>query len=324
MAPEILDVDLLRFESGSRDARDAATDGVLRSLETGFVYLAHDLPADLLDEAYGRLQDFFGLDEDAKRACVVPHSNGQSGYTGTLVETAADSDLPDWKEMLNWGHELPEGHPLRRRYPHRYMPRRFVDDYVPGMTETLGRLYDRLLDLQRRFLRIVAVGVGYHEDYFDEMTRDGATLCRAIRYPPMADAPSGEHEWAGSHADINLVTVLPRATARGLQVELQGAWVDAVPPEGRAILNTGLMLERVSNGRIPAGMHRVVASGDPTQERISVVQFCHPTPSTILAPLQTCVTDDRPPRHAPITAGDWLDQVLYDINLVEDERRLKE
>ncbi len=192
MAPEILDVDLLRFESGSRDARDAATDGVLRSLETGFVYLAHDLPADLLDEAYGRLQDFFGLDEDAKRACVVPHSNGQSGYTGTLVETAADSDLPDWKEMLNWGQELPEGHPLRRRYPHRYMPRRFVDDYVPGMTEALGRLYDRLLDLQRRFLRIVAVGLGCHESYFDEMTRDGATLCRAIRYPPMAEAPSGE------------------------------------------------------------------------------------------------------------------------------------
>ena len=30
-----------------------------------------------------------------------------------------------------------------------------------------------------------------------------------------------------------------------------------------------------------------------------------------------------PIAHAPITAGDWLDQVLYDINLDEDSRRLQ-
>ena len=45
------------------------------------------------------------------------------------------------------------------------------------------------------------------------MTLNGATLTRAIRYPPMAESPGGGHVWAGSHGDINLITALPRASA---------------------------------------------------------------------------------------------------------------
>ena len=40
---DILDVDLVAFESGSRAQRTAVVDGVMRSLVTGFVYVAHDL-----------------------------------------------------------------------------------------------------------------------------------------------------------------------------------------------------------------------------------------------------------------------------------------
>ena len=131
----------------------------------------------------------------------------------------------------------------------------------------------------------------------------------------MEDAPRGEHVWAAEHGDINLITALPRATARGLQVRCGGEWLDAAPPDGHAIINTGLMLERLTNGVIPTGIHRVV--GDPEQrgERYSVVQFCHPTPWTVLAPLASCITPENPQHISPVMAGDWLDQVLYNINL---------
>jgi len=98
------------------------------------------------------------------------------------------------------------------------------------------------------------------------------------------------------------------------------AWIDAVPPDGHAILNTGLMLERITNGVIPAGIHRVVAPEGERGERYSVVQFCHPTPWTVLSPLPTCVDSAHPLKDSPIAAGDWLDQVLYDINLIEGKR----
>ena len=218
---------------------------------------------------------------------------------------------------------MPEGHPLRRRYPHRYADRVLPDGVVPGMTDVLMEFHRRMADLQRRFLRIIALGLGAAEVFFDELVRDGSTLTRAIHYPAMSLAPGDQHVWAGEHGDINLITALPRATTGGLQVQVGDGWVDAVPPDGHAIVNTGIMLERLSNGRVPVGWHRVVAHPEEPGERFSVVQFCHPTPWTNLAPMQSCVTPETPQRYAGIEAGDLLDQVLWQINLVEDGRRVR-
>ena len=132
---------------------------------------------------------------------------------------------------------------------------------MPGITKVLYAFHDTIADLQRRFLRVIAEGIGCHETFFDDMVKDGPTLTRAIRYPPMGEVPGDDpYEWAGQHGDINLITALPRATAPGLQVRVDGEWVDAVPPAGQVIINTGIMLERLTNGQIPIGWHRVVAA----------------------------------------------------------------
>jgi isopenicillin N synthase-like dioxygenase len=321
-AGDILDVDLLRYEQGTGAERRAVVEGVTRSLRTGFVYCRHDIPVEVIDRAYEQLRTFFTLPRAEKDRYVVEGSMGQTGYTGLLVETAAVASQPDWKEMLNWGVEVPPGHPLQRRFPHRYKPRTLPEASVPGITASLVQLFDSLFDLQRRFLRIIAEGIGAAPGFFDGMLADGPTLCRAIRYPPMPEAPAEDYIWAGEHGDINLITALPRATRRGLQVKVEGDWLDAIPPDGHAIINTGLMLERVTNGRIPTGIHRVIAGAGETEERYSVVQFCHPTPWTVLSPLACCIDRDHPQTESSILAGDWLDQVLYDINLIEDARRV--
>jgi isopenicillin N synthase-like dioxygenase len=321
----ILDVDMLAFERGSGSTRAAVVDGVRRSLASGFVTTSHDLPPDLLDTAYGLLAEFFALPVSRKSAWAAPGTHGQTGYTGLLVESAATSETADWKEMLNWGAPVASGHPLRTRYPHRYHPPVLPEADVPGIGAALTELHDRTAALQRRFLRIIAVALGAGEGLFEACIADGPHLSRAIHYPPMALAPGAEHVWAAEHTDINLITALPRATAKGLQVRIEDAWVDVVPPEHHVVINTGIMLDRISNGLMPAGPHRVVAdAADPGVEgdRISVVQFCHPTPWTTLAPLAGCVTRDNPQRHLPISAAALLDQVLWEINLVEEGRRL--
>jgi isopenicillin N synthase-like dioxygenase len=320
---EILDVDLLAFERGSGPQRRAVVDGVRRSLETGFVYSRSDLSSDLLDTAYGMLREFFEAPLEDKRRSVAPGSNGQTGYTGLLVETAASSDVPDWKEMLNWATPIPAGHPLRRKFAASYPDQVLPEETVPGITKVLYEFHDTVADLQRRFLRVIAEGIGCHETFFDDMVADGPTLTRAIRYPPMGEVPGDDpYEWAGQHGDINLITALPRATAPGLQVRVAGEWVDAVAPDGQVIINTGIMLERLTNGQIPVGWHRVVAAPGYEGERYSVVQFCHPRPWTILSPVPSCCTPQRPQRFAAISAADALDEVLYQINLVEDARRV--
>ena len=322
---EILDVDLLAFEQHTGPARRAVVDGVTRSLETGFVYTRHDLSDDLLDTAYGMLAEFFSLAPEVKQQFTVPGANGQTGYTGLLVETAASSDVPDWKEMLNWASPIPAGHPLKRKFPVAYPDQVLPESAVPGIRQVLYRFHDAIADLQRRFLRVIAEGIGCHETFFDDMVHDSPTLTRAIRYPPMREVEgggAGGHVWAGAHGDINLITALPRATAPGLQVLVDETWVDAVAPDGQVIVNTGIMLERLTNGRIPIGWHRVVAAPGYDGERYSVVQFCHPRPWTVLQPVPSCCTPEHPQRFSAITAADALDEVLYEINLVEDARRV--
>ncbi len=313
----ILDVDLARFERGDAAARRAVVDGVRRSLGTGFVYTSHDIPDEVLDAAYDMLARFFSLPADAKARWTAPETHGQTGYTGTMVETAAGADRPDWKEMLNWGGPVPAHHPLRARYPHRYVDPLLPEDDVPGIRKVLLDFHERVLDLQVRFLRIVAEGLGCAESFFDDLLVDGSHLTRAIHYPPMAEAPQADLVWADAHADINLITALPRATGRGLQLRTPDGWADVVPPPGHVVVNSGIMLERLTNGRIPAGVHRVVAAAGEPGDRYSVVQFCHPAPWFQLGPVPGCVDAEHPLRYGTIEAGALLDRVLYEINLIQ-------
>lgn len=317
MTLSILDVDLLAFERGSTSAHQAVVEGVRQSLGTGFVTSTHDLPTDLLDQAYGLLAAFFHLPLEVKRRFHRPDAHGQTGYTELLVETAAGQDQADWKEMLNWSAPLPTDHPLRLRYPLFYPEGVLPEEAVPGITAVLNAFHGAMADLQRRFLRVVALALGADEALIEEMVRDGPTLSRALRYPPMAEAPAEGICWAAPHADINLITVLPRATAPGLEVAIEGRWHPLTPPDNQVIINTGLMLERLSNGRFPSGWHRVISSGEPQAERFSVVQFCHPRPTTILSPLASCCQSPTPQRFIALSAADALQEVLYQIKLLQ-------
>jgi isopenicillin N synthase-like dioxygenase len=315
----ILDVDLAAFGRMDAAARRAVVDGVRRSLGTGFVFTSHDIPEDELDAAYDLLARFFSLPADVKARWSAPETHGQTGYTGPLVETAAGADQPDWKEMLNWGAPVPAHHPLRTRYPHRYVDPVLPDGDVPGIAAALLAFHARILDLQVRVLRVIAEGLGCAPTFFDDLLVDGSHLTRAIHYPPMPDAPAGGMVWADAHADINLITALPRASGPGLQLLTPEGWADVIPPPGYVVLNSGLMLERLTNGRIPAGVHRVVAPEGSRSDRYSVVQFCHPAPWFQLGPIPSCVDADHPVRYGTIEAGALLDRVLYEINLIRPE-----
>ena len=241
------------------------------------------------------------------------------------METAASSDVPDWKEMLNWGITLPEGHPLRTRYPHRYGPQVLPEAAVPGITDVLNTFHRKVEDIQRRFLRIIAEGLGCHESFFDEMTTNGATLTRAIRYPPMQEAPARwrGHVWAGAHGDINLITALPR--------------VHGARPAGAGRRRVG----RRRGARRPGHHQHRHDAGAAHQRRhphrhppcrrrarvtpASATAWCSsrtPPRGRCSTRSSACITADNPQRFSGMVSADALDLVLYEINLVETARRV--
>ncbi|WP_329383750.1 hypothetical protein OG625_22005 [Streptomyces sp. NBC_01351] len=289
---------------------------VRAALRDGFFLVRNTVPDALLDEAYGMLGTFFELPAEAKAGCRVPGSNGQSGYLPPLIEHGEKGRAPDWKELFHWGAPLPAAHPLRERYPARYPQPRFPDDLVPGIGAVLGELHAGMARFQLDVVRRIAGALGAAPGYFDEMLEDGPVVNRATWYPPMDQAPSDDHVWMVEHQDFDLITALPRATAAGLEVLIDGAWTPVEVPEGYAVLNVGMVLDRLTGGLARAAVHRVVAAPGRHGGRLSIVQFCHPTPWTVLSPLR----GRGPERYPTLTAQDLFQRTMYRINRLDSQQ----
>jgi len=290
---------------------------VRAALHEGFFLVRNTVPESLLDDAYDLLTEFFARPAEEKAGCVVPGSNGQSGYLPPGIETAEKARVPDWKELFHWGTRLPPGHPLLRRYPARYPEPLYPDHVVPGIGKVLAELHARMLDFQHRVVAAIAEALGARPSYFAEMLQDGPVVNRASWYPPMRQAPSPGQIWAVEHQDFDLITALPRATASGLQVLREnGEWLAVEAPGDHAVINVGMVLDRLTNGLARAAVHRVVATEGQSGGRLSIVQFCHPAPWTVLTPLPTTGADDLP-RYPTLTAEDLFQRTMFRINRLE-------
>lgn len=130
---------------------------------------------------------------------------------------------------------------------------------------------ERLMDLIET---AVAEALDLPGNHLTDMTVEGDNLLRIIHYPPMQET-SDASVWTAEHTDIDLFTILPRATNDGLEVQdKNGDWIRVKVPEDAFIINAGDMLENITNGYFRSSRHRVVAS-DSTEERYSMALFIH-------------------------------------------------
>src|SRR5690606_10260843 len=120
--------------------------------------------------------------------------------------------------------------------------------------------------------------LGLPRDYFTETISRGDALLRVLYYPPITEDP-GSAVRAEAHEDINLITLLIGANARGLQVlHVDGSWINIEPSQDELIVNVSDMLHRLTNGIYRSVTHRVI--NPPREEwhlpRISIPFFLHP------------------------------------------------
>ena len=120
---EILDVDLLRVRAGRR--RGQTGGGRRRPAQPRDRVRVHQ-PRPVRGPARHHLRACWRSSSTlpARGQAAVRRAGRprQTGYTGLLVETAASSDEPDWKEMLNWSAPIGRATRCKRKFPHR-LPR---------------------------------------------------------------------------------------------------------------------------------------------------------------------------------------------------------
>ena len=218
----------------------------------------------------------------------------------------------------------PEGHPLRAGYPHRYGPQVLPEAAVPGITKVLNEFHDRIADLQRRFLRVIAVRHRLPRDVLRRDARRRAAPDPGHPLPGRWTWPrTRAHVWAGAHGDINLITALPRASAPGLQVQTDDGLDRRRGPRGPGHHQhrddaRAAQQRRHPDRHPPRGGRRparrataTASSSSATRRRGRSSPRC-----------ASCVTPEHPQRYGGIQAGDRLDEVLWEINLVEGGRRV--
>ncbi len=276
----------------------------------GFVQVRRPhVSPETIDAAYQASQDFFSLPMEQKCKSNVS-MDGQRGYVPG--ETAKGSATADIKEFYHIGREP------------NATPNIWPKD--PNFKEAMCALFNALESYIIPFQEAMAEALGLeNKNLFTEMTKDGEVLLRTLHY--FANPPEGS-TWAAEHTDIDLFTILPRATANGLEVFCDGTWVKVKIPEENAedtfIINCGDMLENMSNGIFKSAKHRVVPEGTD-QDRYSMVLFIHPRQSDSIGPLPECIASSGGvAKYANGTRTEFLLERLIELKLIQDEGIIRE
>ena len=246
----------------------------------------HSIEPQLIEQSFSEWQRFFASEEkQLYRFDPVK----QSGYFPFRTENAKDYSKKDLKEFYH-------------HYPWDRFPER-VSVYTP-------QLYSALLEMSRVLLGWVEqctpleVRRGFSVPLSQMIDGSQEILLRAIHYPPLTGSEEVGAVRAAAHEDINLITLLPAATAPGLQVrDLKGVWHEVPCDPGTVVVNSGDMLKAASRDYYPSTTHRVM---NPVGEasrlpRYSMPLFLHPRHDVVLSP--------------GLTAGEYLHQRLREIGL---------
>ena len=259
-----------------------------------FVITGHGVTSAVIGDTFAASAAFFAQPGEVKRAMAIGRLGSNRGYVGTGIEALDEKSGADHKEAFNliWTDGLTR-------------PANVWPD-LPGFQAVVQRYFDALLEVGRKLHAAFALDLGLEEDFFsDKIDRPQATL-RLLHYPvPRAEAPAGQIG-AGAHTDYGNVTLLATDGVAGLQVrQRDGTWVDAPALPEAFICNIGDCLMRWTNDIYVSTPHRVL---NPIAERYSIAMFVDPNPDAIVAAIPSCVPDGESPRHAPVSAHDYLQQ----------------
>eukprot|EP00434_Breviolum_minutum_P003009 symbB.v1.2.002646.t1/scaffold142.1/size299426/4 len=322
-----------------QDAQDVAQIWRKAFAEFGFCQaIGHGVPDEVIEKAYTTAQKFFTLPCDEKCRCDTgkPYGAPSGGFTARGQErvSATATELPD-SQVLGAKDARPPDNVESMIFFGR------DDDVVPdveGYREVMQRYREELRQLLLTTMALTAVSLdlpmNYFDDYFTlEKQQQNEMTLRLAYYPAYengAEPLPGQLRY-GEHTDYTGFTLLWQdhniagpQTAKtgikpplgGLQVRMpDGSWADCPPVPGAFTINAGDLIQAWTNDEFLSNLHRV-ANPPPGDKhaRISLVVFTGPGNDTIVEPLPTCVSAERPAKYARISAGEHLTKKLQASN----------
>ena len=221
-------------------AANAASEFEKSLRETGFGVLSHHpIDTQLVDEVFALWERFFTTDikHDPAYAFSSKTHNGYIPFE--LSETAKGNDTKDLKEFY-----------------HYYYDWGVVPQFLQAKTNLLCQ---QTIDMATTLLSWVeanaptAIREQLSEHLTDMIKGSNKTLFRPIYYPALTGDEPVKAIRAAEHEDIDFLTLLPAATAKGLQAKTRdGRWISVPCNPGWIIVNVGDMLQEATDLYYPS------------------------------------------------------------------------
>jgi isopenicillin N synthase-like dioxygenase len=308
-------IDLAPWFSGSANDRRRVAVEVDRHLQdVGFLLVTgHGFDPAVFGEARDAARAFYALPTEVKQAYAY-RGGPYRGWIGPGSESNAGAygvdAPPDLKETFALGRpDVPEA--LRREVPRWFAPNVYPAE-IPEFQPAVDRFVLAANALVRELLVLLAAALDTDPEAMVGSSRQSMSSASINWYQPLTalERPPEPGQFRiGPHTDYGTLTVLDRETgAGGLQVLVDGAWIDAPWVDGALTVNTGLLMQRWSNGRWTPNEHRVLPppASHPDEELFSLVSFNSPDHDAVIEPLAACCSPDNPSRYEPVVAGEHL------------------
>jgi isopenicillin N synthase-like dioxygenase len=251
-------IDITALVRGGGGAREVSAQIGLACREYGFFYITgHSIGEELQGRLESLSRQFFSQDLETK--LEIGMSLGGRAWRGYFpVGGELTSGMPDLKEGIYFGAELPDDHPMvKAGFP--LHGRNLFPAGLPWFRETVLSYMDAMTNLGHRLMAGIALSLDLEESYFaDRYTSDPLTLFRIFNYPPLPEQAGDESSWGvGEHTDYGILTILKQDDSGGLQIKAKSGWIDAPPVAGTMVCNIGDMLDRMTGGLYRSTPHRV-------------------------------------------------------------------
>ena len=304
-------IDLSPLLAGDADGRAAVARAIDAACTgTGFFMVTnHGVPLGLIEETRRVAVEFFALPDDEKRLVERPPSKISRGWfrigDRSIAYSLGEVMPPDLQEAFAIGPETPRrdpGAPDNAMLAPNMWPAR-----PARMREVLLAYRAAMCALGERVLGAMALALGTGPDFFPAKFDNQPSTVRLIRYPALAAPPLPGQLRSGAHSDYGTLTfVRGDDTPGGLQVSVDGQWLDVHPPPDCFVCNIGDLMARWTNDRWRSTLHRVAVPPPEAipSDRISLVFFQIPNHDARIEVIGSAMAPGEVPRHAPITCAE--------------------
>ncbi|KAG2713600.1 hypothetical protein I3760_04G184300 [Carya illinoinensis] len=243
-----------------------------------FQAINHGVPKVLMDEAMAVFKEFHAMTEKDKTSegSKDPSRNCSFYRSSKNYQT---EDVHVWRDVLTHPcHDPLEEH--MKFWPAK--PTRYRD--------VVGKYVVELRKLGEKILELLCEGLGLGASYFSSTGLSGNPVLLVNHYPPCPD-PSLTLGLI-RHMDPSLITILLQVE-NGLQVFKDGEWIAVEPLPHAFVLNVGLVLQIISNGKLKGAEHRAVTNS--TLARTSAAFFIYPCNDIVIEPEKALTNACNPP-----------------------------